>query len=149
MLTTKWTGNRGEGTSAYRAYDRNHDISIDGKQVIAGSSDPAFRGDKTKHNPEELLVAALSACHMLSYLHVCVNNGVIVVDYVDEATGVMLENSDGSGQFTGVTLNPKVTVADSSMIEKANALHHEANQLCFIARSVNFPVHHLPQAVSV
>src|ERR1700761_569668 len=146
-LTIKWTGNKGTGTSDYRTYERSHIIQIENKVDIAGSSDPAFRGDKTKHNPEELLLAALSTCHMLSYLHVCVMNGVIVVDYTDNATGKMVETPNGGGHFEEVMLNPVVTVKDSSMIEKANALHHKASELCFIANSVNFPVHHNPTCV--
>jgi organic hydroperoxide reductase OsmC/OhrA len=145
-LTITWTGNRGTGTSDYRAYDRNHIILAADKVEIAGSSDPAFRGDKTKYNPEEFLVAALSTCHMLSYLHVCVMNGVVVTDYSDNATGTMAETPDG-GHFTEVMLNPVVTVKESSMIATANELHHKASQLCFIANSVNFPVKHNPSCV--
>jgi len=141
-LTVKWTGNKGTGTSNYRAFERSHSISIDNKTEILGSSDLAFLGDKTKHNPEDLLVASLSSCHMLWYLHLCAEAKVIVVGYVDNATGVMVETSNGSGHFTEVTLNPIVTVTDISMIEKANELHKKANELCFIARSVNFPVRH-------
>jgi organic hydroperoxide reductase OsmC/OhrA len=146
--TTTWIGNRGQGTSDYKAYDRNHDISINAKPTLMCSSDPAFRGDKTRLNPEELLVASLSGCHMLWYLHVCSTHGVIVLEYVDEASGQMEENADGSGQFREVMLRPKVKVADASMIPKANALHHEANKMCFIARSVKFPVNHQPVAVA-
>ncbi|SFD97677.1 Organic hydroperoxide reductase OsmC/OhrA [Chitinophaga sp. CF118] len=142
--TIRWTGNKGEGTSNYRAYERSHSISIDNKLTILGSSDPAFRGDRTKHNPEDLLVSSLSACHMLWYLHLCSEAGVIIVDYVDNATGIMIETSNGGGQFAEVILNPIVTVADSSMIDKANELHKKANELCFIANSVNFPVRHNP-----
>jgi organic hydroperoxide reductase OsmC/OhrA len=145
--STMWVGNRGTGTSDYKAYDRNHDIAINGKSTLLCSSDPSFRGDKSRHNPEELLVCSLSSCHMLWYLHLCAVNKVIVLEYVDEASGSMEENEDGSGQFTEVTLRPKVIVSDKNMVEKANSLHHEANKLCFIARSVNFPVHHLPEAV--
>jgi len=145
--TISWTGNLGKGTESYRVYDRSHLIFIEGKPAIQCSSDPVFRGDKTKPNPEDLLVSALSGCHMLSYLHLCAVHGVIVTDYIDHASGVMEENPDGSGQFIGATLNPVVTVKESSMIEKANALHHEANKMCFIARSVNFAVHHKPTAV--
>ena len=141
-VTVEWTGNTGTGTSNYRGFERSHSIIIDNKAEILGSSDPAYHGDKTKHNPEELLVASLSACHMLWYLHLCAEAKVIVVDYRDNATGVMVETSDGSGRFTEVTLHPLVTVTDISMIEKANALHVKANELCFIANSVNFPVHH-------
>lgn len=141
-LTLKWTGNKGTGTSNYRAYERSHTICVDGKTEISASSDPAFRGDKTKYNPEEFLVAAISSCHMLSYLHLCAVAGVVVTDYVDHATGIMVETPNGSGHFTEVTLNPIVTVTEISMIEKANELHKKANELCFIANSVNFPVGH-------
>lgn len=147
-LSIEWTGNLGTGTSDYRAYTRNHTISTDGKPDLLASSDPSFRGDKTRHNPEEMLVAALSSCHMLSYLHVCVLNGVVVLEYKDNATGTMKENPDGSGQLTEVTLRPVVKVKDTSMIEKANHLHEKASQLCFIARSVNFQVHHSPKAIN-
>ncbi len=147
--TIKWTGNKGEGTANYKAYEREHIVSIENKADITGSSDPAFRGDKTKHNPEELLVSSLSACHMLWYLHLCSEAGIIVTDYVDNATGIMTETTNGGGQFTEVTLNPTVTVADQSMIEKANELHKKANELCFIANSVNFPVRHQPTAITV
>jgi organic hydroperoxide reductase OsmC/OhrA len=145
--TTTWVGNRGQGTANYRAYDRNHDIVVEGRPDILCSSDPAFRGDTSRHNPEVLLVGSLSGCHMLWYLHLCADNNVIVTEYTDEATGTMEENKDGSGQFVEVTLNPRVTVADKSMIEKANELHHKANEMCFIARSVKFPVHHKPVAL--
>ncbi|HTH55418.1 MAG TPA: OsmC family protein [Cyclobacteriaceae bacterium] len=147
-LLLEWTGNLGTGTSDYRAYTRNHTVSSEGKPQLLASSDPAFRGDKSRYNPEEMLVAALSSCHMLSYLHVCVMNGVVVLEYTDNATGTMKENSDGSGQFVEVTLHPTVKVKDPSMIEKANGLHHKASELCFIARSVNFPVHHVPIAIN-
>jgi organic hydroperoxide reductase OsmC/OhrA len=138
----KWTGNKGTGTDNYKNYERSHEIIIENKPVISGSSDPAFRGDKTKHNPEDLLLSSLSSCHLLWYLHLCSEAGVIVVDYIDNATGVMVETANGGGRFTEVTLNPTVTVTENSMAEKANALHKKANELCFIANSVNFPVHH-------
>jgi organic hydroperoxide reductase OsmC/OhrA len=143
--TTTWTGNRGSGTSDYKAYDRSHEIGIKGKRIIEGSADPSFRGDPTKHTPEDMLVSSLSNCHMLWYLHLCSANGVVVTAYVDHATGVMEENSDGSGQFIGVTLNPIVTVQSAAMVELAISLHHEATHKCFIARSVNFNVQHKPQ----
>lgn len=145
-LTLKWTGNKGTGTSSYRAYERNHDILIDNKVVIKGSADPTFHGDKSVHNPEDLLLASLSACHMMSYLHVCVKNGIVVTDYIDNATGTMIVKNDGSGYFTEVTLHPIVTISDETFLAKANELHKEANQLCFIANSVNFPVKHNPQS---
>jgi organic hydroperoxide reductase OsmC/OhrA len=144
--TVTWTGNQGTGTSEYKAYSRNHIISAEGKKDIEGSSDPSFRGDKSRYSPEDLLLDSISACHMLWYLHVCAVNGVVVTSYEDHATGIMEEEKDGSGQFTEATLNPKVTVQHESMIAKANALHQEANKLCFIARSVKFPVHHKPTA---
>jgi len=147
-LTIEWTGNLGTGTSDYRAYTRNHQVSAENKPTILASSDPHFRGEKTRYNPEEMLVAALSSCHMLSFLHLCAVNGVIVLEYQDKATGTMIENPDGSGQFTEVTLHPVVKVKASSMNAKANELHQQAEKLCFIARSVNFPVHHLPMIIN-
>lgn len=140
----RWTGNKGKGTSNYKEFERSHIISVESKHDIIGSSDPAFRGDKTKYNPEELLVASLSSCHMLWYLHLCSEAGVIVTDYVDNATGKMVETSNDGLHFTEVVLNPIVKVVDSSMIEKANELHKKANELCFIANSVNFKVKHQP-----
>ena len=143
---TTWVGNLGKGTSEYKGYSRNHDIAVAGKANLLCSSDPSFRGDPSRHNPEELLVASVSSCHMLWYLHLCSANGVVVEEYSDEAFGEMQENADGSGQFINITLTPRVKVADESMIEKANALHHQANSMCFIARSLKFPVHHKPNA---
>lgn len=142
--TITWVGNEGTGTSNYRAYSRNHDIVVAGKPVIAASSDPSFRGEPARYNPEELLVSSLSGCHMLWYLHLCSVNGVVVVEYKDDATGTMEETADGNGHFKEVTLHPVVTVADAAMTAKANSLHHEANKLCFIANSCNFPVYHQP-----
>lgn len=141
-VTIKWTGNNGTGTSNYREYERSHTITVENKPEILASSDPGFRGDKTKHNPEELLLASLSSCHMLSYLHLCAVSGVVVTDYIDQAAGIMIETANGGGHFSEVTLNPIVTVTENSMIPKANELHKKANELCFIANSVNFPVHH-------
>ena len=147
-LTVKWTGNNGTGTSNYKEFERSHSILVDDKVEILGSSDPAFRGDKTKHNPEDLLVASVSACHMLWYLHLCAVAGVIVTAYIDNATGIMIETANGSGKFTEVTLNPTVTITDISMTEKANELHKKANELCFIANSLNFPVYHKPTCIT-
>jgi organic hydroperoxide reductase OsmC/OhrA len=137
-----WTGNTGNGTKDYRAYERCHEINIDGKQCILGSSDPNFRGDRSKHNPEDLLVAAVSSCHMLWYLHLCTTAGVVVTAYEDNAEGVMLENRNGSGCFTVILLRPVITVMDKAMIDKAEELHKEANKMCFIANSCNFPILH-------
>jgi organic hydroperoxide reductase OsmC/OhrA len=144
-LSLVWTGNKGEGTSHYRAYDRDHLISGKDKPELAASSDPAFRGNPSRYNPEELLVAALSSCHMLSYLHLCAVNKVVVVDYRDKPEGTMEETSDGGGHFTVVILRPVITVAEEAMVEKARELHHPASKLCFIANSCNFPVRHEPE----
>jgi organic hydroperoxide reductase OsmC/OhrA len=146
QATIKWTGNEGTGTDNYKNYERSHQIMIANKATILGSSDVAFRGDKTKHNPEDLLLSSLSACHMLWYLHLCSEAGVIVLDYTDNATGIMVETSTGGGQFIEATLNPTVILAESAMIDKANELHKKANELCFIANSINFPVKHNPTA---
>ena len=136
-----WTGNTGSGTSGYKAYERAHGITAgEGKPPIPGSSDPAFRGDPARWNPEELLVASLSACHKLWYLHLCAQAGVIVTGYADAAEGVMEESADGSGRFTRVVLRPQVTIAAGSDPGKAEALHERAHAMCFIANSVSFPV---------
>jgi len=144
-MTVRWTGDTGSGTSGYRAYRRDHEIHGDGKPVIAGSSDPAFRGDGGRWNPEELLVVALSQCHMLWYLHLCAVGGVVVTGYTDTPVGTMtMDETGGGGQFTDVVLRPEVTVAEPSMADKALALHDDIDAICFIARSVNFPVRHEP-----
>jgi organic hydroperoxide reductase OsmC/OhrA len=140
----RWTGNRGTGTSGYRDYDRAHDVSAEGKPAIAGSSDPAFRGDRARWNPEELLVAALAQCHMLWFLHLAAVSGVVVTDYVDRPEGTMLEQDDGAGQFTRVVLKPEVTVTGAAMREHSQHLHEQAHANCYVARSVNFPVVHEP-----
>lgn len=146
QATIQWTGNEGSGTSDYKAYSRNHVISVPNKSAeILGSSDPAFRGDKARYNPEDLLVASISACHQLWYLHVCAINKVLVVSYIDHATGTMVEKENGSGSFSEVILNPIVTVTEENMVEKAYELHHEANKMCFIANSCNFPIRHKPR----
>jgi organic hydroperoxide reductase OsmC/OhrA len=139
-IAVEWTGNRGTGTSGYRAYDRDHVATAPGKPAIPGSSDPAFRGDKTRWNPEELLVVSLAQCHMLWYLHLAAEAGVVVVEYRDAAEGVMVESADGGGRFATVILKPQVVVAAGSSPERALALHHAAHEKCFIANSVNFPV---------
>jgi organic hydroperoxide reductase OsmC/OhrA len=147
-LTVKWTGNTGTGTSNYAAFERSHSIFVADKTEILGSSDPVFRGDKTKHNPEDLLLASISSCHMLWYLHLCTTIGITVIDYIDNATGIMIETTNSGGKFIEVTLNPIVSITDISMIEKANELHKKANELCFVANSLNFPVKHNPSTVS-
>lgn len=146
-LTVKWTGNTGKGTSDYRGYERSHTVVIKNKADIVCSSDPAFHGDRTKHNPEELFLGSISTCHMLWYLHLCADAGVVVIDYTDNAEGTMQEVEQRGGHFTEVILNPIVTVTDKSMIEPAIELHHKANKLCFIANSCNFPILHKPIAM--
>lgn len=141
-LTSTWTGNRGTGTSGYREYARDVTIAVDGKPELLASSDKPFRGDPERWNPEDLLLASLSECHLLSYLHACVTAGVVVISYRDRATGVMREDGKGGGAFAEVVLHPEVVVADASMIAAAEQAHAQANAWCFIANSVNFPVRH-------
>jgi organic hydroperoxide reductase OsmC/OhrA len=136
-----WKGNRGEGTKSYRGYDRHHTVSIAGKPDLQCSSDPAFNGDPGKYNPEDLLVSSLSGCHMLWYLHLCTENGIIVTAYEDDAAGTMAENGS-EGYFTEVLLKPVVTITDIRQSALAIELHAEANKRCFIANSCNFPVKH-------
>jgi organic hydroperoxide reductase OsmC/OhrA len=137
-----WTGNTGEGTANYRSYARDHEIKVPGKPPIKGSSDPKFRGDPIRYNPEELLVSALSGCHMLWYLHLCANAGIVVMSYEDRAEGTMEESSEGAGRFVRLMLHPHVRV--TNRVEQAEALHQRAHELCFIANSLNFPVLHQP-----
>lgn len=145
QIKTEWIGNNGTGTADFKTYSRNHLLTGPGKAMpIEGSSDPSFRGDATQYNPEELFVSSLSACHMLWYLHLCAVNGIVVTDYADQATGVMEEATNGSGQFREVTLHPVVTITDERLTERANALHAEAHRMCFIANSCNFPIKHQP-----
>lgn len=141
----EWTGNKGSGTDHYKNYERSHNIIVENKALIEASSDPSFRGDPTKHNPEELLVSSLSSCHMLWYLHFCSVHKIIVEEYTDQAEGIMIEEPNGNGYFKEVTLNPVVTVKNKEMTEKAMELHKKAREYCFIANSVNFPVKHNPQ----
>ena len=136
----QWTGNDGQGTKNYSSYRRDHVIRCAGKPEIRASSDPSFRGDKTRYNPEELLVCSLSSCHMLWYLHLCAVNKITVIEYRDSAEGVMRENPDGSGEFVSVTLRPHVLIAEQGKEQTADELHHKAHSLCFISRSVNFAV---------
>lgn len=148
-LALQWTGDRGTGTSDYGAYARDHELSAVGKPTIVGSSDTAFRGDATRWNPEELLVAALAQCHMLWYLHLASSSGIVVCGYEDAPVGTMVEDADGSGggSFSVVTLRPVVTVASAAMVERSLAIHAEIHAVCFIARSVSFPVLHEPRTV--
>lgn len=138
----KWTGNTGNGTKSYTSYTRDYTVKTGTKPVILGSSDVAFRGDNTRYNPEEMFLASLSACHMLWYLHLCSQAGVIVMNYSDDACGEMEETVNGSGKFVKVILKPVVVVENESMLLRAEELHKEANEMCFIANSCNFPVKH-------
>lgn len=147
-VTLEWTGNLGRGTADYRAYARNYTCHAKDKPVIEGSADPHFRGDPACWNPEELLVASLSACHQLWYLHLCADAGVVVLGYRDSAHGRMIEHADGSGEFTRVTLRPVVTIALESDAQLARSLHARAAQHCFIARSMAFPVEHVVEIIS-
>lgn len=147
-VTVDWTGNRGSGTSDYRAYGRDHLVAVAGKPTIEGSSDRAFRGDIERWNPEDMLVAALAQCHMLSYLYAAVTHGVVVTAYRDDAVGIMVQTSDGGGHFASVTLKPMVTVKRGTDVELAQTLHVEASRMCFIAASVNFDVLHEPTVVA-
>lgn len=139
-VTSEWTGDRGPGTTGYRDYDRLVTLSSEGKPDLAASADGPFRGDRSRWNPEDLLVAALSECHLLSYLHACVTAGVVVTGYRDEATGRMMQDGGNGGSFTEVVLHPAVTVADAGMVDAAVVAHGPAHEWCFIANSVNFPV---------
>ena len=143
-LDMEWTGNTGQGTRGYENYSRSHVIRAKGKPDLVASADPTFRGDVTQYNPEELLVAALSGCHLLTYLALCARARIVVIAYFDKATGSMRTTPDGGGHMTEVVLHPEVTVAEEAMIPKALELHGAAHKYCFIANSVNFPVLHQP-----
>ncbi|GER22014.1 peroxiredoxin [Zafaria cholistanensis] len=143
-VALRWTGNRGSGTSTHRSYGRDHVVSAAGLPDLPGTADPTFHGDRDRWNPEQLLLAALSQCHMLSYLHVAVKHGVVVAGYSDAAEGTLRLNRDGSGEFTEAMLRPRVELADESQRALADSLHQAAHDVCFIARSVNFPVRHSP-----
>lgn len=140
-----WDGNRGDGTSDYATYGREHRILIDGKPELRATADAAFRGDANTHNPEDLFLAAISSCHMLSYLALCAKYGISVLTYEDRATGLMREDGKGGGRFEEVTLHPVVTIANAEQIERATKLHDRAHELCFIANSCSVPIHHQPE----
>lgn len=144
-VSVTWTGNRGDGTASYRGYGRTNEVRADGRPPIPGSSDPAFRGEPDRWNPEQLLVAALAQCHLLWFLHLAAEAGVVVTGYADDPVGTMVTDDTGGGRFTEVVLRPRVEVAEPAMVEGAQRLHERANRLCFIASSVAFPVRHEPQ----
>jgi len=144
-ISVQWTGNNGDGTKAYNSYSRDHTIEGVGKtQPVFGSSDPSFLGDPKHYNPEELFVASIASCHMLWYLHLCTVNNITVIDYKDNAKGIMEETANGSGQFKEITLYPSITIKNHDHIKMAMALHHKANDMCFIANSCNFEIKHEP-----
>lgn len=136
-----WTGNTGTGTSSRRAYSRNHVVAAAGPALLLGSSDPAFRGDATRWNPEQLYLASIAQCHMLWYLDLAARAGVVVTAYEDRPTGIMIEDASG-GQFESVTLHPTVTITAASDPAAAAELHDRVGEFCFIARSINTPIHH-------
>ena len=147
-ISSRWTGNLGSGTSAYTAYSRDYEWTGEGKTAtVPGSSDPAFRGDPARYNPEELLVAALASCHMLWVLHLCADAGIVVTEYADDARGEMVEHADGSGEMTLVVLRPRMRIADPARAEDVPAIHDRAHAVCCLARSVNFPVRHEPEVL--
>lgn len=137
-----WTGAGEEGTRTYKSYSRDYDIDMEGKVKILGSADPAFRGDPSRHNPEDILVGSTAACHMLWYLHLCAVNGIVVTAYTDAAEGIMSDGGDEGGHFTKIILRPTVTITPDSDADKAMSLHHVANQKCFVANSLKCPVEH-------
>ena len=134
-LQIRWTGNKGTGTSKYDAYDRSHEVIVRDKMLIAASSDGIFRGDITKHNPEDFFLASLASCHMLWYLHLCADAGVVVESYEDNPTAILSINEKGIGKFSEATLHPKIKISDNSKTQLAIDLHHKANEYCFIATS--------------
>lgn len=144
QVRTIWTGNHGYGTQSWHLYGRNHQLLADGKPMIEGSADPSFHGDPTRWNPEELLLASLSACHKLWYLGLCAGAGIVVTAYEDDAEGIMAEHDTGYGEFESAILRPRITLAGGSHLAKAQELHRKAHEHCFIARSVNFPVTYEP-----
>jgi len=137
-----WTSNQNQEQSGRKFYSKSHQIKIEGKPVLDVSAAKAFKGDPELYNPEDLLLSSLVSCHMMSYLYVCSQNGIEVVDYSDNAEAILEVAPDGSGRFTEVRLNPKVKIANPDKIQEALELHTKANQLCFIANSCNFPVLH-------
>lgn len=140
----RWTGNTGDGTASYTSYARGYRVQIAGKPDLAGSADPAFRGEADRHNPEDLFLAAVSACHMLFYLALCARKGIRVLAYEDEAGGTLVMNADGGGRFAQIRLHPRVILEAGADITLALQLHDTAHELCFIANSCSVPIRHEP-----
>jgi len=144
----EWTGNKGSGTGSYAGYGREHTLRVAGKEDLHCSADLPFHGDGSKYNPEDMMVASLSACHMLWYLHLCADAGIVVTSYEDTAEG-WLQMDSGPGRFVRAMLHPRVRITDASRWEEALLLHDEARKKCFIANSVNFPVEHAPVSAMI
>ena len=144
-----WTGNRGQGTKTYRGYDRTWQIATPGKPIVECSNDPLLGGDPAKPNPEDLLLSALSSCHMLWYLHLASDAGIAVMSYEDNPVGIGETTPNGAGRFLSATLKPRIELKAGADLKRAEAIHHEIHQFCFIARSVNFPVSYEPVFVEV
>ena len=144
----KWTSNQNQEDSTKRFYSKSHTVLIEGKPILNVSAAKAFKGDSEKYNPEDLLLSSLVSCHMMSYLYVCSQNGIEVLEYSDNAEATLEVSPDGSGRFVTITLNPEVKISNSSQIQLALGLHQKANQLCFIANSCNFPVLHNASCVA-
>jgi organic hydroperoxide reductase OsmC/OhrA len=140
-----WDGNRGDGTASYGGYGREYRVVIEGKPELQGSADPAFRGDPDRLNPEDLFLASIASCHMLSYLALCSRERISVLAYEDAATGTMKEDGRGGGRFEEVVLHPRVTVASAEHIARATELHERAHALCFIANSCSVPIRNVPE----
>lgn len=147
-VTVTWTGNRGAGTTGIRDYDRDNLVEADGPPAIEGTADPGFLGDLKRWNPEQLLTASVSQCHMLWYLGLCARAGVVVHEYSDDAVGTMVSEPGGKARFTQVVLRPRIVVGAADQLDTATALHAKAHDMCFIAQSVNFPVTVEPQVTS-
>lgn len=140
----RWDGNTGEGTAGYTSYSRRYGVRIEGKPELAGTADPAYRGEPDRHNPEDLFLSAIAACHMITYLAVCARRGVRIIGYEDEARGRLRAHAGGGGSFEEVTLRPCVTVADEADADLAVQLHATARAQCFIANSCSIPIRHEP-----
>lgn len=140
--TLNWSSNKKQEETISKFYNKSHQIKIEGKPVLDISAAKAFKGDPSLYNPEDLLLSSLVSCHMMSYLYVCSQNGIEVLEYSDNAEATLEVSPDGSGRFTEVRLKPKVKISNPDKVELALELHTKANKLCFIANSCNFPVLH-------
>lgn len=144
-----WTGNLGSGTDTYTTYSRSHTVSSVSKESIHCSSDPMFRGDASKYNPEELFLSSISSCHMLWYLHLCADAKIVVVEYKDDCEGILKLDEHSLGKFEHITLRPTIIISEVAKIEKAKELHQLAHKFCFIAQSLNVHVSIEPTITSL